>query len=127
MLVGEMWWHDEHPSGATVVVAGLRPHRLREGLQISPQAPGSSLELGIWTSDPSLLAAARTWPDRLIKLSPLEVGSGRLGPELLPVEYDIAAIPEPLAETCLAYDEEQSADRPEHAVACQLRLLVCCP
>jgi len=28
MLVGELWWHDEHPSGYSADLMGFRPHKL---------------------------------------------------------------------------------------------------
>ena len=55
--------------------------------------------MGLWTSDPELLAAARDWLLSLIAISePLGTGSDSLEPELVPIEYDHDAIIEYLRE-----------------------------
>ena len=100
MLVGELWWHDEHPSGHVADITGFRPHKLWIGSPNFTTNSRSSLEMGMWTTDPALLAAARTWLLALIEMSePLGVGSDILEPEYLPVEYDDVAIREYMAET----------------------------
>ncbi len=100
MLVGELWWHDEHPSGHFADITGFRPHKLWVGSPNFTTNSRSSLEMGMWTTDPALLAAARTWLLALIEMSePLGVGSDQLEPEYLPIEYDDAAIREYMTET----------------------------
>lgn len=89
MLLGQMFWTDEHPSGHFADIIGFRPQRLWLGSANFTRSSRSSLEMGMWTSDPELVAAARTWLLSLISISePLGVGSDLLDPELLPVEYD---------------------------------------
>ncbi len=100
MLVGELWWHDEHPSGHFAHITGFRPHKLWVGSPNFTTHSRSSLEMDMWTTDPALLAAARTWLLALIEMSePLGVGSDQLEPEYLPIEYDDAAIREYMTET----------------------------
>ncbi|WP_341925947.1 hypothetical protein [Nocardioides psychrotolerans] len=100
MLVGELWWHDEHLSGYTADVMGVRPHKLCVGSANFTTSSRSSLEMGMWTNDPELLTIARDWLLGLVEMSePLGSGLDHLEPELLPVEYDDEAIREYMAET----------------------------
>jgi hypothetical protein len=64
--------------------------------------------MGMWTTDPTLLAAARTWLLTLVSLSePFGASSDSLDPELVPMEYDDAAIIEYLRESGQApYEDE---------------------
>lgn len=53
----------------------------------------------MWTEDRELMAAARDWLLTLVSLSePLGSGPDDLDPELLPVEYDDAAIFESMSD-----------------------------
>jgi hypothetical protein len=100
MLVGELRWHDEHPSGYSADTMGFRPHKLWVGSPNFTNSSRSSLEMGMWTTDPALLAAARDWLLALIEMSePIESGSDLLEPEYLPVDYGDDAIREYMAET----------------------------
>ncbi|MEP7194323.1 MAG: hypothetical protein ABI903_15850 [Actinomycetota bacterium] len=100
MLVGELWWHDEHPFGYSADMMGFRPHQLWVGSPNFTTSSRASLEMGMWTSDPAMLNAARDWLLALIEMSePLEFGSDHLEPEYLPVDYDDAAIREYMSET----------------------------
>ena len=100
MLVGELWWHDEHPSGYSADVVGFRPHKLWVGSPNFTNSSRLSLEMGIWTTDPALLAAAQDWLLALIEISePIESSSDHLEPEYLPVDYDDDAMREYMAET----------------------------
>lgn len=99
LLLGDMFWTDEHPSGAVADVIGFRPRRLWVGSANFTKSSRSSLEMGIWTTDPAMLAAARTWLLSLVAISePLGAGADVMEPELLPVEYDDDAIREYLSE-----------------------------
>lgn len=99
MLLGQMFWTDEHPSGHVADIIGFRPQRLWIGSANFTKSSRSSLEMGLWTSDPELLAAARDWLLSLIAISePLGTGSDSLEPELVPIEYDHDAIIEYLRE-----------------------------
>lgn len=100
LLVGELWWHDEHPSGYSADLMGFRPHNLWVGSPNFTTNSRSSLEMGMWTTDPDLLTAARKWLLTLVEMSePLGSGPDHLEPEYLPVGYDDAAIREYMAET----------------------------
>ena len=59
MLVGELWWHDEHPSGYSADMTGFRPHKLWVGSPNFSTSSRPSLESGMWTTDPALLTPAR--------------------------------------------------------------------
>lgn len=99
MLVGELWWHDEHPSGHVADITGFRPHKLWVGSPNFTTNSRSSLEMGMWTIDAALLSAARNWLLALIEMSePLGVGPDTLEPEYLAVEYDEVAIREYMVE-----------------------------
>lgn len=89
MLLGQMYWTDEHPSGHVADVIGFRPERLWIGSANFTKSSRASLEMGMWTADPSLLAAARGWLLSLVAISePLGTGSDSMQPEFVPVEYD---------------------------------------
>jgi hypothetical protein len=58
-----------------------------------------SLEMGMWTTDPQLLKAARRFLLGLIAASePLGAHADDMSPEMLPVEYDAAAMVEAMGE-----------------------------
>lgn len=107
MLVGEMWWHDEHPAGGVEDIIGFRPTRLWAGSANFTKSSRSSLEMGMWTTDPAMLAAARSWLLSLVEMSePAGAGSDDLEPELVPVEYDEDGIREYLAEAGWFVEED---------------------
>lgn len=108
LLVGELWWHDEHPSGHVADMMGFRPHKLWVGSANFTTSSRSSLEMGMWTTDPELLKAARSWLLSLVEMSePLGSGPDHLEPEYLPVDYDDDAIREHMSETgCGTYLDE---------------------
>lgn len=89
MLLGQMYWTDEHPSGHVADIIGFRPQRLWIGSANFTKSSRASLEMGMWTTDPGMLAAARQWLLSLVAISePLGTGSDSVQPELVPVEYD---------------------------------------
>jgi hypothetical protein len=104
MLLGQMYWTDEHPSGQVVDVIGFRPQRLWIGSANFTKSSRSSLEMGMWTTDADMLAAARRWLLSLVAISePLGTGSDSMQPELAPPEYDHDAMVEYMRDA--AYSE----------------------
>jgi hypothetical protein len=88
-LIGQMRWTDEHPSGHPVDETYFVPARLWVGSANFTSSSRRSLEMGMWTSRPPLIAAARRFLLGLIGASePLGTSHPRMTPEFLPVEYD---------------------------------------
>lgn len=105
ILLGDMYWTDEHPSGHVMDVIGFRPRQLWVGSANFTRNSRSSLEMGMWTSDPGMLATARQWLLSLIAISePLGTGSDSMQPELVPVDYDHDAMVEYMREAA-AYSD----------------------
>lgn len=95
LLLGRMHWSDEHPSGHVADIHYFVPERLWVGSANFTESSRRSLEMGMWTTDPDLLKAARVWLLRLIAMSePLRSPNDELDPELAPVEYDKSALAE---------------------------------
>jgi len=110
MLLGRMGWTDEHPSGDVVDQLFFVPEKLWIGSANFTKSSRSSLEMGMWTEDRELMAAARDWLLTLVGLSE-SLGSGPddIDPELLPVEYDDAAIFESMrGERWELFDDDDS-------------------
>ena len=75
------------------------PERLWIGSANFTKSSRQSLEMGLWTTDPELMKAARGWLLGLVAMSePLRPSSDDADPELVPVVYDDAAILEYLRE-----------------------------
>lgn len=90
-LLGQMHWTDEHPSGALDDHTWFQPESLWIGSANFTRASRSSLEVGLWTHDPLLLAAARKFLLTLVAMSePLGSGPDGMDPELSPVKFDDA-------------------------------------
>lgn len=99
VLLGEMCWTDEHPSGHVVDQLSFRPVRLWVGSANFTTASRLGLEMGFWSSDESLLRAARAFLLNLIAMSePLGCGPDVPTPEFLPVTYDDEAFREYLED-----------------------------
>lgn len=110
MLLGQMGWTDEHPSGAVVDDLFFAPEKLWIGSANFTKSSRSSLEMGMWTADQDLIAAARDWLLTLVGLSePLGSGPDHLDPQLVPVEYDDAAILEYLRDQQGLSAEDENA------------------
>jgi hypothetical protein len=93
LLLGQMGWTDEDPVGGVADYSYFIPECVWIGSANFTKSSRKSLEMGMWTSDPSLLAAARTWLLTLISISePFGASADDPSPELLPVEYDEAAM-----------------------------------
>jgi hypothetical protein len=98
LLLGQMWWHDEHPAGFVDDLFGFRPERLWIGSANFTRSSREGLEMGLWTSDQRLMEAARQYLLALITLSePLGEGPDELTRDLSPVEFDDAAFAEYVA------------------------------
>lgn len=93
--------------GTTTIQLRLRdPCRAKIGDVLS-DGEQRGLEMGIWTNDPAMLAAARSWLLSLVEMSESAgEGSDDLEPELLPVEYDEDGIREYLAESAWFVEED---------------------
>lgn len=105
LLMGRMGWTDEHPSGHVMDILYFVPERLWVGSANFTANSRQSLEMGLWTTEPELLEAARDWLLRLVANSePLRSASDDSSPELVPVDYDEVAIAEYLRETDFDYD-----------------------
>lgn len=88
-LLGRMRWTDEHPSGHLVDEIYYDPKRLWIGSANFTSSSRRSLEMGMWTSNPQLIAAARRFLLDLVGASePLGSPQPHMAPEFLPVEYD---------------------------------------
>lgn len=110
-LLGQMRWTDDHPSGHLVDQLYFAPTRLWIGSANFTASSRRSLEMGMWTDDPELLAAARQFLLTLVAWSePLQTGSDHLSPELAPVEYDDAAFYEALRDHRWDDDPEDPDD-----------------
>ena len=66
VLLGRMWWNDDHPSGHSLETIGFRPERLRIGSANFTKSSRSNLEVGLWTDDHDLIGAARRFLLELI-------------------------------------------------------------
>ena len=108
MLLGQMYWTDEHPSGHVMDVIGFRPQRLWIGSANFTKSSRASLEMGMWTTDPGMLAAARQWLLSLVAISePLGTGSDSMQPEFVPVEYDHDAMVDYMREVAAYSDWDE--------------------
>jgi hypothetical protein len=108
-LVGQMRWTEDHPSGYLVDEIYFAPQRLWIGSANFTQASRRSLEVGMWTSDPEMIAGALRFLLSLIGASePLGSSHDHMAPELIPVEYDDEAILENLRER--RYDDGEEDD-----------------
>jgi len=59
LLLGTMMWTDEHPSGHVDDHIWFEPECLWVGSANFTRSSRRSLEMGLWTSEPKLLTAAR--------------------------------------------------------------------
>jgi hypothetical protein len=88
-LLGRMYWTDEDPEGHVDDHIWFDPEKLWVGSANFTESSRRSLEMGMWTYDPELMAAARRFLTTLVSLSePLGIGPDVMDPELLPVDYD---------------------------------------
>lgn len=93
LLVGELWWHDEHPEGYADDITGFRPTRLWVGSANFTASSRKTLEMGMWTADAAQLATAQDWLLRLVESSePVGAGSDDLMPEYAPIDVDLDEI-----------------------------------
>jgi hypothetical protein len=98
-LLGQMMWHDEHPLGFAEDILYFVPERLWIGSANFTRTSRSSLEMGLWTAEPSMMQAARKFLLSLIAMSePLGSGPNIPEPQLQQVTYDDAAFSQYLAD-----------------------------
>jgi hypothetical protein len=103
-LLGDFWWHDEHPSGVSMEYVGYTPRRLWVSSANFTRASRRNLEFGYWTENSELMEGVRRFLVRLIAYSePLDPSAADLDPELASVEYDDMAMAEAMAE--MPWDE----------------------
>jgi hypothetical protein len=69
LLLGHLWWRDEHPAGYVEDVVGFTPQRLWVGSANGTRSSRTSLEFGVWLTDPDLLRAARRFLAEVIRHS----------------------------------------------------------
>ncbi|MBM7510261.1 hypothetical protein JOE61_004075 [Nocardioides salarius] len=108
MLLGHMYWTDEHPAGGVADIIGFRAERLWIGSANFTRSSRQSLEMGTWTTDPIMLRAARDWLLSLVAISePFGTGPEEMRPELVEVEYDDDAMREAMASQAeLDFDDD---------------------
>lgn len=98
-LLGQLWWSDEHPSGAIVETLGFSPRRLWISSANFTFASRRSLEFGFWTEDEALLAGAQRFLLKLIRNSEeLDPSADALAPQPADVEFDDEAMAEAMAD-----------------------------
>jgi hypothetical protein len=107
MLLGHLWWHDEGPLGHVDDVIGFTPRRLWISSANFTNASRRSLEFGYWTEERDLLEGAERFLTALIRASEdLDPDADHPEPDLVPVEYDDAAMAAAWAESRWDDDEE---------------------
>jgi hypothetical protein len=99
-LLGHLWWHDEDDSPAGVADAtGFEPFRPWISSANFTNSSRRSLEFGYWTEDRALIDGAKRFLVKLMRSSEaLDPAADQFEPELVPVEYDDAAMAEAWAE-----------------------------
>lgn len=103
-LLGHLWWHDEGPLGHVEDVVGFTPRRLWVSSANFTSSSRRSLEFGYWTEDPALVKGTERFLVKLIRSSEgLDPDADSFDPELVPVEFDDAAMAEAVAE--MGWDE----------------------
>lgn len=113
VLLGDLWWHDEHPSGYPADIIGFTPERLWLGSANGTRSSRSNLEFGVWLTDPKLIATARRFLLEVIGSSEdIDPANDQFEPELVPYEEDDAAMAEAAAEMHQAWAESEDDDQP---------------
>jgi hypothetical protein len=106
VLLGNMWWHDEHPSGYPEDIIGFTPERLWLASANGTRSSRSNLEFGVWLTDPKLIATARRFLLEVISTSEdIDPANDQFEPELVPYEEDDAAM-----SAAYAAEREAAAD-----------------
>lgn len=114
VLLGNLWWHDEGPMGEVADVFGFIPERLWIGSANGTRSSRSSLEMGVWLTDPQLLEAARGFLTEVIRYSEdIDSANDVLEPEFATFEFDDEAMAEASARWAEAYAETHADDTPE--------------
>lgn len=98
-LLGNLWWSDDHPSGATEEWLGFTPRRLWISSANFTRSSRRSLEFGFWTEDPALIAGAQRFLLKLVRYSEeVDPDADELEPELARIEFDDEAMAEAMAD-----------------------------
>jgi hypothetical protein len=104
VLLGHLWWHDEGEFGVEDV-EGFAPRRLWVSSANLTESSRRSLEFGYWTEDKALLEGAERFLLKLISASEgLDPDVDVINPDLVPVEFDGAAMSEAMEEA--RWDDE---------------------
>jgi hypothetical protein len=108
-LLGHLWWSDEGPLGHVDDVVGFTARRLWVSSANFTESSRRSLEFGYWTEDAALLEGAQRFLVRLLAASEeLDPDSDSFDPDLVPFEFDDAAMAEAAAE--MSWDEEDDVE-----------------
>jgi hypothetical protein len=113
ILLGSLWWHDEHPLGHPDDIIGFDAKRLWISSANFTRSSRRSLEFGYWTEEPALVQGADRFLVKLMGSSePLDPSSDVFDPELVEVEFDDDAMAEALSEYTRDYqpDDWELAD-----------------
>lgn len=111
-LLGHLWWHDEDGSDAVADVTGFEARRLWISSANFTSASRRSLEFGYWTEDPALVQGAKRFLVRLMRSSEgLDPDVDAFNPDLVPVEFDDAAMADAWADIWQA-DPEVGGESP---------------
>ncbi|MFF3668522.1 hypothetical protein [Microtetraspora malaysiensis] len=88
-LLGELWWHDEHPEGFVADIVGFTPMRLWLGSANGTKSSRLSLEFGLWVDDRELLVHAQEFLIQLLRHSEgIDPDDDQFAPEFVPLDYD---------------------------------------
>jgi hypothetical protein len=100
--------------GEVTDVFGFIPERLWVGSANGTRSSRSSLEMGLWLTDPELLKAARRFLTEVIRYSEdIDSANDVLEPEFADFEFDDEAMAEASARWAEAHAESQADDGPE--------------
>ncbi|WP_189169811.1 hypothetical protein [Pilimelia anulata] len=98
-ILGELWWHDEGPTGHVEDVVGFTPIRLWRGSANFTRSSRLSMEEGRWTEAPDEVELYTRYVARLMGASEdLDAISDDFNPDLVEMEYDDAAMVEALGD-----------------------------
>ena len=113
VLLGNLWWHDEHPAGYPDDIIGFTPEKLWLASANGTRSSRSNLEFGVWLTDPKLLATARGFLLEVIGNSEdIDPANDQFEPDLLPYEEDDAAMSAAYAAEREAWSEFEADDLP---------------
>ncbi|GAA2697334.1 hypothetical protein [Nonomuraea recticatena] len=110
-LLGELWWHDEHPEGYVDDIVGFTPKRLWLGSANGTRSSRLSLEFGLWVDDRELLAHAKEFLVQVLEHSEgIDPDDDQFDPEFVPYDYDDEAFWEYYRDLGSHVDPDDEAD-----------------